>query len=210
MLVLFSCVLLHEFGHSLACRSVGGQAEFIVLWPLGGIAFAQPPPRPWAWIWTTVAGPLVNVVLIPVFWLLQHYLLPRLPMDSLASDYLGFIIVYGLITNQVLLMFNLLPIYPMDGGRLLQEVLWLFIGYPRSLLVAGMIGTCGGVLFIVLGLGFAQLRIPLPLTHMSIPLGGDWQKGQTDSMLVIMGAFAAFYSFQSYRRGEQLVAAQKR
>src|SRR6266498_2619365 len=64
---LFVIVLLHEFGHSLACRSVGGQANQIVLWPLGGVAYVSPPPRPGAMLWSIAAGPLVNVLLAPVF-----------------------------------------------------------------------------------------------------------------------------------------------
>ena len=65
-LCLFLIVLLHEFGHALACRQVGGQADEIVLWPLGGIAFVNPPARPGAVLWSIAAGPLVNVVLVPV------------------------------------------------------------------------------------------------------------------------------------------------
>jgi Zn-dependent protease len=65
-LALLLIVLLHEFGHSLACRQVGGQADRIVLWPLGGVAYVQPPQRPGATLWSIAAGPLVNVALIPV------------------------------------------------------------------------------------------------------------------------------------------------
>src|SRR5512139_2278745 len=65
-LALFGIVTLHEFGHSLACRQVGGNAERIVLWPLGGVAYVDPPQRPGATLWSIVAGPLVNVVLVPV------------------------------------------------------------------------------------------------------------------------------------------------
>src|SRR4051794_14874388 len=63
---MFSIVLLHEFGHALACRQVGGQADHIVLWPLGGVAYVNPPPRPGALLWSIAAGPLVNVVLAPI------------------------------------------------------------------------------------------------------------------------------------------------
>jgi Zn-dependent protease len=66
-LALFAIVLLHEFGHALACRQVGGQANQIVLWPLGGVAYVAPPPRPGATLWSIAAGPLVNVVLAPFF-----------------------------------------------------------------------------------------------------------------------------------------------
>ena len=64
---LFAIVLLHEFGHAFACRSVGGRADHIVLWPLGGLAFVDPPSRPGAVLWSIAAGPLVNVVLVPLF-----------------------------------------------------------------------------------------------------------------------------------------------
>src|SRR5437879_8634477 len=66
-LALFLIVLLHEFGHALACRQVGGNANRIVLWPLGGVAYVDPPPRPGATLWSIAAGPLVNVALIPLF-----------------------------------------------------------------------------------------------------------------------------------------------
>src|SRR5580698_7307726 len=65
-LSLFLIVLIHEFGHQLACRSVGGQTHDIVLWFLGGVAYVSPPPRPSAELWSIAAGPLVNVVLIPI------------------------------------------------------------------------------------------------------------------------------------------------
>src|ERR1022692_3582302 len=76
-LALFLIVTLHEFGHALACRQVGGIANQIVLWPLGGVAYVAPPPRPGATLWSIAAGPLVNVVLAPVLivlWVLGYSL----------------------------------------------------------------------------------------------------------------------------------------
>src|SRR5207302_7484927 len=76
-LSLFVIVLMHEFGHALACRQVGGRANKIMLWPLGGIAFVDPPPRPGAVLWSIAAGPLVNVALIPLtvgLWLMGRSL----------------------------------------------------------------------------------------------------------------------------------------
>src|SRR6185437_14755359 len=72
-LVLFVIVLLHEFGHALACRQVGGQANRIVLWPLGGVAYVDPPPRPGPVLWSIAAGPLVNLLLIPASVALLFY-----------------------------------------------------------------------------------------------------------------------------------------
>ena len=69
-LALFLIVLLHEYGHALACRQVGGTANQIVLWPMGGVAYVDPPPRPGATLWSIAAGPLVNVALLPLLTLL--------------------------------------------------------------------------------------------------------------------------------------------
>src|SRR5205823_188694 len=66
VLVLFLIVLIHEFGHQLACRQVGGKTHDIVLFPLGGIAYVSPPEHPGPQLWSIAAGPLVNVILIPV------------------------------------------------------------------------------------------------------------------------------------------------
>src|SRR5204862_5485748 len=65
-LALFLIVLLHEYGHALACRQVGGTANQIVLWPLGGVAYVNPPPRPGPTLWSIAAGPLVNLALLPI------------------------------------------------------------------------------------------------------------------------------------------------
>src|SRR6478672_6022144 len=69
-LALFLIVMFHEFGHALACRQVGGEANQIVLWPMGGVAYVSPPQRPGATLWSIAAGPLVNVALFPILKLL--------------------------------------------------------------------------------------------------------------------------------------------
>src|SRR2546425_9328090 len=110
-LALFSIVLLHEYGHALACRQVGGIANRIVLWPLGGVAYVDPPPRPGATLWSIAAGPLVNVVLMPL--LLIALFAADNWIDS-APNVLRFVQALTYI-NAGLLIFNLLPIYPLDG-----------------------------------------------------------------------------------------------
>ena len=140
-LALFVIVLLHEFGHAFACRQVGGRANRIVLWPLGGIAYVQPPQRPGATLWSIAAGPLVNVVLMPA-------LLSLVMMSSAyrwgrsVPDVHTFLVALAFI-NGILLVFNLLPIYPLDGGQILRSVLWLWVGRARSLMVTSLIGMIG-------------------------------------------------------------------
>jgi Zn-dependent protease len=141
-LALFAIVLLHEFGHALACRQTGGSANHIVLWPLGGIAFVDPPRRPGAVLWSIAAGPLVNVALVPVLELL--WIFAGLAGWSYnAPDTFRLIGTVRLI-NYVLLIFNLLPIYPLDGGQILRALLWFPFGEIRSLQIASAIGLVGG------------------------------------------------------------------
>ncbi len=140
-LALFLIVLLHEFGHALACRQVGGQANQIVLWPLGGVAYVSPPPRPGATLWSIAAGPLVNVVLAPIFTLFAGLAYSLGWAEAMPNTYTFLKTVC--IVNYVLLIFNLLPIYPLDGGQILQSLLWFALGRARSLLVTTVIGFAG-------------------------------------------------------------------
>src|SRR5438067_3015543 len=133
-LTLFFIVLLHEFGHAIACRQVGGQAESIVLWPLGGVAYVNPPPRPGALLWSIAAGPLVNALLVPVtfaIWKISE----SAQWADVAPDASRFVYMMMLI-NGGLLLFNILPIYPLDGGQILRALLWFVVGRVRSLAVA--------------------------------------------------------------------------
>jgi len=140
-LALFGIVLLHEFGHALACRSVGGTADTIMLWPLGGVAYVNPPQRPGATLWSIAAGPLVNVALLPVLGGAFAYARAEQWRYSMPNEYrlLGAI----LTTNAILLVFNILPIYPLDGGQILRSLLWFPLGRARSLMVASFLGFFG-------------------------------------------------------------------
>lgn len=149
-LALFAIVLTHEFGHALACRHVGGNADQIVLWPFGGVAYVDPPPRPGAVLWSIVAGPLVNVALIPILFGL-HAFGGQLGWADTMPDLYQFLYAVEW-TNGVLLAFNILPIYPLDGGKIVWALLWFVIGRARSLLVAVIIGFVGIAGFIALAL----------------------------------------------------------
>jgi Zn-dependent protease len=144
---LFLIVLLHEFGHAFACRQTGGQADRIVLWPLGGVAFVQPPPRAGAYLWSIAAGPLVNAVLFP-FLMLAAFVAVRLQWGIIHPDVLHFIVSIFYV-NGALLFFNLLPVYPLDGGQIVRGLLWLRLGPIRSLKIASVIGFVGAVLFAI-------------------------------------------------------------
>jgi hypothetical protein len=162
---------MHEFGHALACRSVGGKADRIVLWPLGGVAYVSPPQRPGAVLWSIVAGPLVNVALLPLsLWFTS------LPIDS---DLNRFLYSVGVI-NVVLLVFNVLPIYPLDGGKILWALLWFVMGRGRALMVASAIGIAGTA---ALGL-------------MAIRSGNSW--------LVIIALWTGFMAWSGFKYAREL------
>jgi Zn-dependent protease len=163
-LALFLIVLLHEFGHSLACRQVGGRANRIVLWPLGGVAYVDPPQRPGAVLWSIVAGPLVNVALAPVL-----YALGRLAWASGIFE--AYPDVFGLwrsisIINFVLLIFNVLPIYPLDGGKILWSLLWFVFGQAWGLMIATIIGFFGVAALALLALALRSYWIGIIATFV--------------------------------------------
>jgi len=144
-LALFAIVLAHEFGHALACRQTGGHADTIVLWPLGGIAFVKPPPRPGAYLWSIAAGPLVNVVLFPVFTVLA-FAFAGLHLKTVHPDFYKFVFTVFFM-NGFLLFFNLIPVYPLDGGQIVRGLLWFKVGPIRSLKAASILGFAGAILF---------------------------------------------------------------
>lgn len=149
-LALFLIVTIHEFGHGLACRQVGGFANRIVLWPMGGVAYVDPPPRPGATLWSIAAGPLVNVALFPILWLVVRGSriagLPATQHDLFLLLQTVFYINFGL------LVFNILPIYPLDGGQILRSLLWFVMGRARSLMVSTILGLIGVLGFIALAI----------------------------------------------------------
>jgi len=140
-LALFLIVTLHEFGHALACRQVGGTADQIVLWPLGGVAYVNPPPRPGATLWSIAAGPLVNVALLPVLFVIGTLSRSLGWVEALPNLHALLRAVW--LIDLSLLIFNMLPIYPLDGGQILRSLLWFVLGRARSLMVATIVGFLG-------------------------------------------------------------------
>lgn len=180
VLSLFLIVLTHEFGHQLACRQVGGATSDIVLWPLGGVAYVMPPQRAGAQLWSIAAGPLVNVILIPLTALLVS-VSSQLNWNETYPDLNQF--VHNIfIINLVLLAFNLLPVYPLDGGQILRSLLWFVLGRANSLMAASVVGFAG-----VAGL------IGMALWAQSFWLG-------------LMAAFIAMNCWAGFKQARALVA----
>jgi len=175
-LALFGIVLLHEFGHALACRQTGGHADTIVLWPLGGIAFVQPPPRPGAYLWSLAAGPLVNVILFPLFTLFA-FAVTSLHWRSVHPDFYQFVLTVWFM-NAGLLFFNLIPIYPLDGGQILRGLLWLKVGPIRSLKAASIIGFGGAILFALWAIAARSIWLGIIAFFIFAQAQAGWRAAQ--------------------------------
>lgn len=148
--MLFTIVLIHEFGHCFGARSVGGDARDILMWPLGGLAFAHAPMRPWPQFVTVACGPLVNVVFCIVSGLLLLAIgaarfsgsFPFLAATPPIGEVSGYLFVFYFV-NMWLLAFNLLPIYPLDGGQIFHTIIWPFVGLRRATEIACYVGLFG-------------------------------------------------------------------
>lgn len=162
MATLFVLVLLHEFGHCIACRRVGGEADRILMWPLGGLASCRPPHNWKADIITVIGGPLVNLLLIPVFggallaagagWGAVIYnpfdikAVWAQPWFNFPAAYWKYLLWSAYQANLALFAFNmLLVMYPMDAGRILQCLLWSRLGYRKSMLIATNVGLVAAI-----------------------------------------------------------------
>jgi len=173
MSILFISVLLHEFGHCFGARIMGGTADDILMWPLGGLAFVSPPHRWWPSFVSTACGPGVNVLICLVTGIAIAVLnqsasaIPWFPMrDGLRTyvphDSVTYYLWWIFLVNYALLAFNLLLLfYPFDGGRMVQELLWAKFGYHKSMMFATAVGMVGAV--VVAGVGLATLSFMLTL-----------------------------------------------
>src|SRR6185437_8070380 len=145
MVLLFLCVLLHEFGHIFTARAFGVQTPYVTLLPIGGVAqLERIPEQPWEEFLIAIAGPLVNVAITVV--LVVGFGAALQPSAASAVDNVAIPLVNRLAAvNLFLAVFNMIPAFPMDGGRVLRALLAARLGYVRATKVAAFIGQ--GVAF---------------------------------------------------------------
>lgn len=183
--LLFLSILLHEFGHCYGARLMDGDAQEVLLWPLGGLATVDVPHTPRAHAVTTIMGPAVNLLLCALaagalatasLWPPAPAWYPfETPLHNWSSGatlynskyYFGQIPGLGLewwqvlaarvfYVNSMLFLFNLIPAYPMDGGRLLQAALWPRLGYARATSWAVFVGFCCMFVMAVVAIGINE------------------------------------------------------
>lgn len=166
MASFFALVLAHEIGHAYTCRRVGGRAERVILWPLGGLAEMYPPPHWRASLMTALGGPVVNLALFPIlaswvyiatgnlsavfFFPLEELrvILPGVVTPADEQPY-WLIVIWSLhFANSMLILFNLMvPMLPLDGGRVTHALLWKYVGWKTAMEITTVVGiVCGGAL----------------------------------------------------------------
>jgi Zn-dependent protease/predicted transcriptional regulator len=177
-LLLFVSVLLHELAHSLVAQRRGEEVKSITLFILGGVAqISKDPATPYAEFTMAIAGPLASFILGVIFLGLKLWLTP-------FSEALGALTTYLVYVNFILAVFNLLPGYPMDGGRVLKAVLWKITGnLKRATQLATKVGT--GIAFFFIFFGLFQV------------LAGLWLNGL---WIIFIGWFLHQASSQSYQQ----------
>ena len=157
ILLVFLCVTLHEFGHIAMARRFGIRTPQVILSPIGGIAsLERMPEKPRQELLVAVAGPLVNVVIALL--LMAGFGIGLTRMDTFEFE-TATLAERLLIVNVVLVLFNMVPAFPMDGGRVLRALLAMNMGTPKATALAARIGQGFSFLFVLLGLFYNPILI---------------------------------------------------
>jgi Zn-dependent protease len=179
MLALFACVVLHELGHSVVAQRLGIPVREIVLLPIGGVALLSKNPRkPVHELLIAVAGPLVNVVIAAVLFaglgatgrldLSNETLLATETSPSLNT-----LLHWLLAANVTLVLFNLLPAFPMDGGRILRSALAMGLGFTRATRIAAAVGQLIAMALGVYAILQGEILLALLALFVFLSAGGE-------------------------------------
>jgi Zn-dependent protease len=189
LFLLFTCVVLHELGHALMARRFGVETLEIVLYPIGGIARLKSMPSGKAELLIAIAGPAVNVAIVAMLFPAVVLWLPEI-IRSAEITGIPQLVVLVFFANIMLFLFNLIPAFPMDGGRILRSGLTV-LGMPedRATNIAAGIGQAIAVVFALLGL-FTRASWGLLLIALFVFLGASQEAAFVRRRFMVRGRSA--------------------
>jgi stage IV sporulation protein FB len=189
LLLLFACVVLHELGHATMARLYGVKTSEIVLYPIGGIARLDRIPSGKAELLIAIAGPLVNLALAALIWAGLQFA-PVSGPDS-AEEMVGGPLAWQLLTaNLTLFLFNLIPAFPMDGGRILRAALSMGLGQERATTIASRVGQGLAILFALVAIFPGPVKPMLLLIALFVFLGAGQEEAYQRGRAAVRGLMA--------------------
>lgn len=206
---IFTCVVLHELGHALTALKFGVKTRDITLYPIGGVArLERIPERPVEELLVAIAGPMVNVVIVTVLLLIGVQLPANIeePSALVQSDILSRL----LLVNASLVVFNLLPAFPMDGGRIFRAFLAIFMDYAQATRIAASLGQFMAILFGFLGLSGNPILL---FIAMFVWLGASAEATSVEQKVLLGGSLVREAMLQDYvavRESETLDSVVRR
>lgn len=199
VLLVFVCVVLHEYGHALMARRFGVGTLDVILSPIGGVArLRNMPEKPAHELWIALAGPFVNVVIAALmtgllFVLQREALLGFFSggtFEEMAGELesqpnsLGYVMLVGVLAlNLTLVLFNMLPAFPMDGGRVLRALLAMRLGRLRATRIASIIGQIIAIGFVIFAISNSHFSLGLIGVFVFMMASKEYQSVKMDALL---------------------------
>jgi Zn-dependent protease/CBS domain-containing protein len=183
ILSVFACVLLHELGHALTARKYGVETRDITLYPIGGVAMLDGRPTPRAELWIALAGPAVNVVIATILGIVLFFTeggLPAFSFGRMTSSFMSALF----IANISLAIFNMIPAFPMDGGRVLRSLLAMRMEENKATQIAAAIGQGLAIAFGFYALWQKEPVLMLVAFFVFLGAGQEASQSMTRSFLV--------------------------